>query len=133
MLRPVVTDIHTGFAMHGSAVVASALVFRRIRDQANAEAGIPGRHLRLRWQDGLTMVQRYLLPSLAAVLGRSALLDQPLTPRLVAQSTPTIALRGHVSSASEPAMEGVIVTANKAGASISTSVVTDARGDFQFP
>src|SRR5262245_65552970 len=30
-------------------------------------------------------------------------------------------------------MEGVIVTAKRTGATIATSVVTDARGEFQFP
>jgi virginiamycin B lyase len=79
------------------------------------------------------MVRRYLLPSFAAGAGLCALLSQPLGSRLVAQSTPAVALRGHVSAAGESAMEGVIVTAKRSGASISTSVVTDARGDFQFP
>jgi len=63
-----------------------------------------------------------------AVLGA---LTQPLRVRLDAQ--PSLAIRGRVSSADEPAMEGVIVTAKKADATIATSVVTNARGEFQFP
>src|SRR5258708_5601230 len=39
----------------------------------------------------------------------------------------------YAQSADEAAMEGVIVTAKKAGATIATSVVTNASGEFQFP
>ena len=43
------------------------------------------------------------------------------------------ALVGQVSSAKEGAMEGVVVTARKAGAKLSISVVTDAQGRYSFP
>jgi virginiamycin B lyase len=79
------------------------------------------------------MTRRFALVSIAAGLGVSALLTQAPGSRLLAQSTPSMALRGHVSSADERAMEGVIVTAKKAGATMATSVVTNASGEYQFP
>jgi len=42
-------------------------------------------------------------------------------------------LSGSVSSAVEPAMEGVLVSARKTGSSITVTVVTDAQGKFSFP
>jgi streptogramin lyase len=50
---------------------------------------------------------------------------------LGAQSPP--ALTGLVSSAEEGVMEGVVVTAQKAGASVAVSVVSDKDGRFAFP
>ena len=44
-----------------------------------------------------------------------------------------IALSGRVSSAEEGAMEGVLVSAKKAGSSITVTVVSDAQGRYQFP
>jgi len=44
-----------------------------------------------------------------------------------------VALSGIVSSAQEGAMEGVLVTARKDGASIATTVVTDDKGRYSFP
>lgn len=43
------------------------------------------------------------------------------------------ALAGRVSSAEEGAMEGVVVSARKADASVTISVVTDAEGRYRFP
>jgi virginiamycin B lyase len=43
------------------------------------------------------------------------------------------ALAGHVSSAQEGAMEGVVVSAKKAGGTITVSVVSDANGNYSFP
>jgi virginiamycin B lyase len=43
------------------------------------------------------------------------------------------ALTGLVSSSSEGAMEGVLVSAKKEGATITTTVVTDAQGRYSFP
>src|SRR5262244_764257 len=81
----------------------------------------------------MTMNPRRLLWIFMAGLGASALLTPSLGSDVLAQSTAAIALRGHVSSAEEPSMEGVVVTAKKTGGTISTSVVTNASGDFQFP
>jgi len=43
------------------------------------------------------------------------------------------ALAGTVTSAEEGAMEGVLVTARKDGASLAVTVVTDAQGTTAFP
>jgi streptogramin lyase len=51
----------------------------------------------------------------------------------VAHAQSSTALSGQVSSAEEAAMEGVVVSAKKDGATISVSVVTDAQGRFAFP
>jgi virginiamycin B lyase len=42
-------------------------------------------------------------------------------------------LTGQISSAEEGNMEGVVVTAKKAGSTIAVSVVSDAQGHFSFP
>jgi virginiamycin B lyase len=52
---------------------------------------------------------------------------------LAAQAQAPIALAGQVSSPAEGAMEGVIVSARRAGSSITVSVVTDEKGRFGFP
>jgi virginiamycin B lyase len=70
-----------------------------------------------------------LLPILTA--GSAVILFQ-MTPQPAAAQNPT-ALTGLVSSAAEGLMEGVVVTAKKAGAKVSVSVVTDAQGRFSFP
>jgi streptogramin lyase len=43
------------------------------------------------------------------------------------------ALSGNVSSAKEGAMEGVVVSARKAGGTVTVSVVSDAKGQYSFP
>src|SRR5262249_50408135 len=43
------------------------------------------------------------------------------------------AISGQVTSAAEGAMEGVVVTARKADAKFSVSVVTDSQGRYSFP
>jgi virginiamycin B lyase len=45
----------------------------------------------------------------------------------------TAQLAGHVSSTQEGAMEGVVVSAKKAGGTITVSVVSDAKGHYSFP
>ena len=52
---------------------------------------------------------------------------------LHAQPSTAIALSGRVSSAVEGPMDGVLVTVRKAGATISTTVVSDAGGVYRFP
>src|SRR5882757_9031977 len=51
--------------------------------------------------------------------------------RALAQAAAVLA--GQVSSAEEGNMEGVMVTAKKAGSTIAISVVSDADGKFSFP
>src|SRR4051794_12968028 len=77
------------------------------------------------------MNRQQLLVSVALGLGALGFVGRTPGTQLIAQ-TPGISLRGHVSSADEPVMEGVIVTARKAGAAMATSVVTDSGGEFQF-
>ncbi len=43
------------------------------------------------------------------------------------------ALTGHVTSAQEGAMEGVLVSAKRAGSPLTITVVTDATGRYRFP
>src|SRR6516165_4834971 len=42
-------------------------------------------------------------------------------------------LTGHVSSTEEGMMEGVLVSAKKEGSTITTTVVSNAKGEFSFP
>jgi streptogramin lyase len=49
------------------------------------------------------------------------------------QAQSAAALSGKVSSAQEPVMEGVLVSAKKEGSTIATTVVTDDKGQFSFP
>jgi len=44
-----------------------------------------------------------------------------------------VALAGQVSSAKEGAMEGVVVSAKKAGGTITVSAVSDGKGHYSFP
>ena len=46
---------------------------------------------------------------------------------------PQAALAGQVSSAAEGAMEGVLVSAKRAGSTVTTTVVSDSKGHFSFP
>jgi virginiamycin B lyase len=50
-----------------------------------------------------------------------------------AKAQPAYSLIGHVSSALEGQMEGVIVSAKKLGSTITVSVVTNVNGAYRFP
>src|SRR5215468_1474415 len=52
---------------------------------------------------------------------------------MVAGANAQTALGGQVSSAEEGAMEGVLVSAKKQGSTITTTVVTNDKGQFSFP
>ena len=60
-----------------------------------------------------------------SLLAQSALLRS--------QTPPGVVLTGQVTSAEEGVMEGVLVSAKKAGSTITTTVVTDASGRYRFP
>jgi virginiamycin B lyase len=62
---------------------------------------------------------------------RAALLVLAVSACGLAQTS--IALSGKVSSAEEGAMEGVLISAKRAGSTITTTVVSDAQGHYQFP
>jgi streptogramin lyase len=77
-----------------------------------------------------TMQSRLLLSLTAS----AAVLLVPLASDLGwAQGTTPAAITGVVTSEAEGAMEGVVVTAKKAGAKFSVSVVSDAQGRYSFP
>jgi virginiamycin B lyase len=50
-----------------------------------------------------------------------------------AAQSPQAALKGKITSDREGAMEGVVVSAKRAGSTITVSVVSDAKGDYSFP
>ncbi|OFV94856.1 MAG: hypothetical protein A3H28_04705 [Acidobacteria bacterium RIFCSPLOWO2_02_FULL_61_28] len=55
-------------------------------------------------------------------------------PDLVrAQTSPSAALTGQVRSQEEGPMEGVLVSAKRAGSTVTITVVSDARGRYSFP
>src|SRR5262245_25252460 len=69
------------------------------------------------------------------LLGMGVGLAVTLVPAALvrAQSQPPAALIGHVTSEAEGAMEGVVVSAKKAGSTVTVSVVSDAQGRYSFP
>ncbi|HWH78267.1 MAG TPA: carboxypeptidase-like regulatory domain-containing protein, partial [Candidatus Binatus sp.] len=50
-----------------------------------------------------------------------------------AASTPGVALTGQVNSVEEGAMEGVLVSAKRDGATVTITVVSDSKGQYSFP
>src|SRR5258708_25999800 len=70
-----------------------------------------------------------LVPVLMA--GCAVLLSQRGPQAVGAQNR--AALTGQVSSEAEGAMEGVVVSAKKAGSTVTVSVISDAQGRFSFP
>jgi len=72
-------------------------------------------------------LMRHTLP---AAIGMALVLAFSLPAPAQAQSA---ALTGLVSSAEEPAMEGVLVSATRAGSNITVTVVTGADGRYSFP
>src|SRR5436309_6100913 len=69
------------------------------------------------------------------LLGMGVGLAVTLVPAALvrAQSQTPAALTGHVTSEAEGAMEGVVVSAKKAGSTVTVSVVSDAQGRYSFP
>jgi virginiamycin B lyase len=54
-------------------------------------------------------------------------------PSLLAERDNAVALTGQVTSAGEGPMEGVLVSARRAGSTVTTTVVSDQQGRYQFP
>src|SRR5260370_41083609 len=75
------------------------------------------------------MIMRFnaLLASTSRV---SALASLPSAP---AQAQTAAALSGQVASAEEGSMEGVLVSAKKEGSTVTTTVVSNDKGQFSFP
>jgi len=57
----------------------------------------------------------------------------PFAGPVAAQAPAASALAGNVTSQAEGAMEGVLVSAKRAGSTITVTVVTDAKGEYSFP
>jgi virginiamycin B lyase len=74
---------------------------------------------------------RFLL--FAAVAGGAIVLSQTRINPLHAQAAPRVAVNGRVSSAEDGPLEGVLVSAKKAGSTITVTVVTDQEGRYRFP
>src|SRR5205085_12109382 len=74
-------------------------------------------------------MQRKLLLSATAALAVTLFQATPDPVRAEGAA----ALAGQVTADAEGVMEGVVVTARKAGAKLSISVVTDAQGRYSFP
>ena len=68
-----------------------------------------------------------------AVVLASVLVAADRADRVAAQATPQAAIAGHVTSAEEGAMEGVLVSVKKTGSTIATTVATDRQGRYRFP
>src|SRR5258708_25942167 len=76
------------------------------------------------------MTRRVLLVASAGLTFVAFLAGGFIAPAAAQTST---ALGGRVSSAEEGAMEGVVVSAKKAGSTVTVSVVSDGQGRFSFP
>src|SRR5229473_2590534 len=50
-----------------------------------------------------------------------------------AETSPSVALNGCVSSQEEGPMEGVLVSAKRDGSTITITVISDAQGQYSFP
>jgi virginiamycin B lyase len=74
-------------------------------------------------------IRRLLLGTAAAVAVILLQSGSDLS-RVAAQSA---ALTGQVASTEEGNMEGVVISAKKAGATVTVSVISDAQGNFSFP
>ena len=76
------------------------------------------------------MTRRVLPVASAGLMFVAFLAGVGIAPAAAQTST---ALTGRVSSAEEGVMEGVVVSAKKAGSTVTVSVVSDAQGRFSFP
>jgi virginiamycin B lyase len=70
---------------------------------------------------------------LAFVVGGVVALSQTRVNLLQAQAGPQAALAGRVSSAEDGPLEGVLVSAKKAGSTMTVTVVSDQQGRYRFP
>src|SRR5712664_1467178 len=67
------------------------------------------------------------------LIAKAVLISAALQPVLAAQAPAPVALTGEVRSNEEGPMEGVLVSAKKAGSTITITVVSDAQGHYSFP
>lgn len=71
--------------------------------------------------------------SLILTASAAAVLFQAHPTKVHAATLASVALTGQVSSSEEGPMEGVLVSAKKTGATITTTVATDPSGRYTFP
>jgi streptogramin lyase len=76
---------------------------------------------------------RFRFFSLLPFACTTILVLQTAPDRLNAQARVPFALAGQVTSAEEGPMEGVMISAKKAGGTVTVTVVTDEQGRFGFP
>jgi virginiamycin B lyase len=77
-------------------------------------------------------MQKKIFLAIAVATTATSLLF-PVFNFIEATSAPGVALTGQVSSAEEGAMEGVLVSAKKAGSTVTITVVSDEKGRYNFP
>jgi virginiamycin B lyase len=70
---------------------------------------------------------------LFTIIASLAIIVTPLKFAFAADTQAEAALSGVVTSAEEGAMEGVLVSAKKAGSTMTITVVSDAQGRYRFP
>ncbi len=70
---------------------------------------------------------------LILIAGLGVALICPELSLLRGQAPTSVGLTGQVSSKEEGPMEGVVVSAKRAGSTITVSVVTDRQGQYKFP
>ncbi|MBI2149421.1 MAG: carboxypeptidase regulatory-like domain-containing protein [Acidobacteria bacterium] len=70
---------------------------------------------------------------LSAAAGLAAVLSYAGSGSLQSQNPAALALTGQVSSAEEGPMEGVLVSARKAGSAITVTAASDRAGRYRFP
>ena len=78
----------------------------------------------------LMRIRSYFLIAIAGLL---VLVSETGIGSLPAQMASQVALTGQVSSTEEGQMEGVLVSAKKAGSTITITVVSDQHGRYAFP
>ena len=77
------------------------------------------------------MRAKTFLPGAAAGFAAMAILVASDSGSLAQEGA--VALAGQVRSAAEGLMEGVVVSAKKAGSTVTVSVISDAQGQYSFP
>ena len=77
------------------------------------------------------MLQKTIL--LKAVTATVLIVFSAAAHLVALQNSPSVSLTGLVSSQREGPMEGVLVSAKRAGSTITVTVVSDAQGRYSFP
>src|SRR5437588_7688387 len=82
-----------------------------------------------RWE----VAMRLRLMLIVSGAGVAIVLAQIAAGPLRAQAGSQVALTGRVTSAEDGPLEGVLISAKKAGSTITVTVVTDQQGQYRFP